>query len=73
MLPLAAALGADALVTGDVKHDRVVAAAEMGLTLIDAGHYETERVILPVLREYLAGEFSDVRFTVADSCQPLFV
>ena len=68
----AAALGADVLVTGEVKHDRVVSAAELGLTLIDAGHYETERVILPVLRDYLSETFPEVEFAVAENDMPLF-
>jgi dinuclear metal center YbgI/SA1388 family protein len=39
----AAAAVADALVTGDVSHHRTVAAADLGLAVVDPGHTTTER------------------------------
>jgi dinuclear metal center YbgI/SA1388 family protein len=39
----AAEAGADALVTGDVSHHRTVAAADLGLAVVDPGHTSTER------------------------------
>lgn len=39
----AAAQVADALVTGDVSHHRTVAAADLGLAIVDPGHTATER------------------------------
>ena len=39
----AAEAGADALVTGDVSHHRTVAAADLGLAVVDPGHTATER------------------------------
>ncbi len=39
----AAASRADALVTGDVSHHRAVAAADLGMAVIDPGHTVTER------------------------------
>lgn len=39
----AAADVADVLVTGDVGHHRVVAAADLGLAVVDPGHIATER------------------------------
>jgi dinuclear metal center YbgI/SA1388 family protein len=38
-----AALDADVLITGDVKHHEVAMASENGLAVIDAGHIPTER------------------------------
>ena len=40
---VAAALTADVLITGDVKHHEVAMATENGLAVIDAGHIPTER------------------------------
>jgi dinuclear metal center YbgI/SA1388 family protein len=40
---VAAALDADVLITGDVKHHEVALASENGLAVIDAGHIPTER------------------------------
>ncbi|MEG2597724.1 MAG: Nif3-like dinuclear metal center hexameric protein, partial [Oscillospiraceae bacterium] len=64
--------GADALITGDVKHDVVVEAANCGMTVIDAGHYETEQIIIEPLIEYLTPLFPDVEFMRAQSCKPFF-
>jgi dinuclear metal center YbgI/SA1388 family protein len=36
-------VGANALVTGDVSHHRTVAAADLGLAVVDPGHTTTER------------------------------
>lgn len=38
----ALAVGADTLVTGDIRHHEFVAAAEQGFLLVDAGHHATE-------------------------------
>ena len=45
--------GADALVTADIKHSMFITAAEKGFTLIDAGHYFTENIIVEPLALYL--------------------
>ena len=39
---------------------------------IDAGHFETERHFLPLMRSLLAGEFPEVQFVEAGSCRPSF-
>lgn len=49
----AAFVGADVLLTGDIKYHEARDAADVGLAVIDAGHDATERVIVPVLCEYL--------------------
>ncbi len=43
----------DALLTGDVKHDRWYRAQELGLGLIDCGHYATEVIMIPYVAELL--------------------
>ncbi len=72
LLPFAVECGADALITGDVKHNIVVDAENYGITLIDAGHYETEQMIVDKIAEYLTPLFPDVEFIKAESCKPLF-
>ena len=56
-LEQAAALGCDTLLTGDVKYSAFIDASNLGVTLIDAGHFETEQIILPVLEEKLKQKF----------------
>lgn len=47
--------GADALVTADVKHHNFLLAKSLGLSLMDAGHFETEQVVVPALCKQLEG------------------
>ena len=57
----AAFLGADAYVTGDVKYHEAQQAMEMGLHVIDGGHFGTEFPIAAVLRERLIEELSGLK------------
>ena len=43
LIEAAAAVGADAVVTGDVRHHSAVYAMELGVALLDPGHTATER------------------------------
>ena len=57
-------LGADAYVTGDVKYHEAQQAVEMGIHVIDGGHFGTEFPVAAVLRDRLAGELSGLKGTV---------
>ncbi len=50
----------DALLTGDVKHDRWYAAKQYGISLIDCGHYHTEVVMVRMLAEKLRTQFPEL-------------
>ncbi|MCI5801111.1 MAG: Nif3-like dinuclear metal center hexameric protein [Oscillospiraceae bacterium] len=63
-LAAAAAAGADAFVTGDVKHDQLLTARALGVTLVDAGHFATERVMVPELARRLKERFPGLRVEV---------
>ncbi|HJB25929.1 MAG TPA: Nif3-like dinuclear metal center hexameric protein [Firmicutes bacterium] len=54
--------GADAFVTAEVKHDQMIDARAMGLTLVDAGHLETEDPVVDKLLSYLQEKFPSVHF-----------
>ncbi len=45
--------GADALLTGDVRHHSAMDALAIGLPVIDAGHFHTERPVLQFLEKRL--------------------
>ncbi len=51
--------GAQVYITGDIKYHDAQLADELGISLIDAGHYHTEKVILPKIKDYLDGIFKD--------------
>ena len=65
MLELARAAGCDTLVTADIKYDRFLAAKELGMNLIDADHFCTENVVIPVLAETLRARFPDLEVCIS--------
>lgn len=61
MLEKALENGCDALLTGDVKHDRWVAAEWANIALFDIGHYGTEHMAADILGECLQKQFPNVQ------------
>ena len=55
MVPTASEKGADLLITGDVGHHDALEADSRGLSLIDAGHFYTEKEGLALFAERLKG------------------
>lgn len=51
--------GFDALVTADVKHHQFLLARDNGISLFDAGHYNTEDIIAEDLKIMLSDKFDD--------------
>lgn len=49
----------DVYITGDIKYHDAQLAYENDLILIDASHYDTEKVILPTIKNYLISKFKD--------------
>lgn len=45
---------ADLYITGDIKYHTAIDAKEMGISIIDAGHYYTEILFLPFISKYLS-------------------
>ena len=56
----AKAAGCDTFVTADVKYNQFRTAFEIGINLIDAGHFHTENPTMPVLAEKLQQAFPQV-------------
>lgn len=52
--------GADAFVTADVKHHIFLEASRLGISLYDAGHFNTEDPIVSVLCRDIAGAFPEL-------------
>lgn len=61
-LDAAISAGADALLTSEVKQHEYLAAAAAGISIFDAGHFDTEDIVIEPLRNYLAKEIPDVHF-----------
>lgn len=54
--------GADLYITGDIKFHQAQLAEELGLALIDAGHYKTEIIVKDLLCNYFNDCFKGVTF-----------
>ena len=72
MMGDALALGCDTFVTADVKYDGFLDARALGINLIDAGHFPTEDVVCPVLREWLAQRFPGVEVSISQVHREVF-
>ena len=65
LLDEAAACGCTLFLTGEMRHHDVLAAVDRGITVILAGHTNTERGYLPHLRDRLAAAMPGCAFTVS--------
>ena len=59
--------GADAFVTGEVKHHEWLLARENGLTVVCASHFGTENIVLERLQRFLQGRFPELQLKKAES------
>ena len=57
--------GCDTFVTSDIKYNQFWDAKELGLNLIDAGHFHTENPVVAVLAEKIAAAFPDVAVKIS--------
>lgn len=67
---LAAKMGARVLVTGDVKYHEAQAAQAMGLSLIDGGHFGTEKHFIGQMADYLSS--LDVKVYQTETAKDVF-
>lgn len=52
----------DALITADVKHSQFLDAERLGVSLFDAGHFDTEDVVTEPLKRLLEDKFPIIKF-----------
>ena len=63
----AIAAGCDTFVTSDVKYNQFWDAHDLGLNLIDAGHFATENPIIAVLASKLQAQFPEIQVKISES------
>lgn len=61
----AAYLGADAYITGEMKHHEELIARELDITVVSAGHFETEKPYGELLLEHLSSKIKDTSFILS--------
>lgn len=59
--------GCDTFVTADVKYNQFWDARDLGLNLIDAGHFPTENVVVSLLAEKIAAQFPEVTVKISET------
>ena len=62
-----AATGCDTFVTSDIKYNGFWDAKELGLNLIDAGHFHTENPVIPVLAAKIAAVFPEITVKISET------
>ena len=63
----ALAAGCDTFVTADVKYNQFWDAQDLGLNLIDAGHFHTENPVVAVLAEKLRAAFPEIEVKISET------
>lgn len=66
----AVSAGANAFVTGEVKHHQFLLAKELGITLVEAGHFYTENVVIPQLTQRLREKFPEITWVESQAKAP---
>lgn len=64
-------LGADAMVTSEISHHIFLDCIAASFTALDAGHFDTERVVLPPLLERLQRLAPEIKFIQATERGPV--
>ncbi len=64
-------MGADAYVTGDMSHHEFLLASDMGLTVIAAGHFETENPAVSALKDKICDKFSEIEGCILKQTNPV--
>ncbi len=59
LVEAASRAGAEVFLAGEIGHHAALAGRQMGLSLVEAGHYHTEKVVLEPLAAMLAARFSE--------------
>jgi len=60
ILYTAARRGCDTVLTGEIRHHQWIDGAELGLNLIEAGHFATENVVTAVLADLLRRRYPEL-------------
>lgn len=66
LMEYAVAKGADTFVIGDCSYDIMRKAHDIGLNLLDAGHFPTENPVARGFRDLIAAQFPDLTAEVSD-------
>ncbi len=64
-------MGADTYITGDLKHHEMLLGKDLGINLIAAGHYETEKPVMFLIKDKLSERFKDTEIIMLSETNPI--
>lgn len=64
-------MGADCFITGDISHHQMLLAKETGVSVIAAGHFETEYLSMAALEKIIKSEFKETETYVLKQTNPV--
>ena len=67
MVSLAKSKNCDVIITGDVKYHEAQDALDMGMSIVDCGHFDTEDIFKDVMKRFL-DTFEDVETVKTEVC-----
>ena len=59
--------GCDTFVTADIKYNQFWDAQDLGMNLIDAGHFHTENPVVPVLAQKISQAFPEIEVKISET------
>ena len=70
---LARKAGVDLFITGEIKHSTALSLLSEGISVIEAGHFGTEKIFTPAMMEFFAGELPELEVFAAKEDNPFYV
>ena len=70
MIKAAIDSGADVFIAGDIDYNPGIDAVAQGMAIIDAGHFGTEKLFMPYIRDYLRRELPTLGVATHEGAKP---
>ena len=70
---LAQKAGVDLYITGEIKHSTALALLSEGISVIEAGHFGTEKIFVPAMMEFFGREIPELEVFAAKESNPFYV
>lgn len=60
-------------ITGDIKYHDAQLGDELGISIVDAGHFHTEKIILPIIKKYLVKNNNKLHIEIWNKPSPSYM
>ncbi|MGL5259098.1 MAG: Nif3-like dinuclear metal center hexameric protein [Lachnospiraceae bacterium] len=66
-------IGCDVIITGDVGHHDGLDGIDLGIVVMDAGHFGLEQVFIAYMKQYLEQNFSNISIIESNEASPFWI